>query len=732
MASGNTKTSLKLENDSVTRQLMTVLVFLLTFILTSQIMHLTNNRNDSGVPYSNSEHTYSITDQFEDSSTLFFDDHWIVVPNIHPGALEIHSFKYSYFPTYAHFENVSISSRSGWNDLGPGSIIYNAGEFPTLIRFNGGRGAHAGHYDYCVAYLNKFKFNNNISTAYLSIPDIHGEARVFCNGMYEGELGDTASETKLDFSCGYYSIPIHADQYGYAEVVIVVTCQEGTYAPGILSAPAISLKTTDTKAIVISSVWFAILITLTVFFTLGGFIITRTTAGLHKFGILLIYELAFLTYLTLHERYVITYSVTRTKACYALVVIMAATAYSFVSSLFSDSEFNRKHPFFRWDSLLIIAIGLGLGAVPLIDNTVWSDSRHIAFPYIYTFVLSAIMALKILFFYLKEKASTFGLVASATFLFMFVYMHEDPTTKYNIPFYSMFFAIAISVISVYFFFLYVHQYKVLAKTSERLRYLVKEKTLHISEINRDLYNTNKKLLENEEARKNVLSNVSHDLRTPVTAIRGYAELLSTARKNMKDEQIDNYLTNIIKRSQQMERIVADIVELTRMESNTNEFSFTDVSMAELLDELYMLYEGDLHGTSKKLTLELPEDDFLIVKADPKKISRVFENLISNAINYTYDEALIKVRAWRSDADKPVSEQRIHIEIADNGIGIPKEEIAKVFDRFYRAKNSGQNIKGTGLGLSIVKTIIEHHDADITVESRLGSGTTFHIVMKATF
>ena len=182
----------------------------------------------------------------------------------------------------------------------------------------------------------------------------------------------------------------------------------------------------------------------------------------------------------------------------------------------------------------------------------------------------------------------------------------------------------------------------------------------------------------------------------------------------------------------MERIVADIVELTRMESNSNEFSFTDVSMAELLDELYMLYEGDLHGTSKRLTLDLPEDDFLIVKADPKKISRVFENLISNAINYTYDEALIKVRAWRSDADKPVSEQRIHIEISDNGIGIPEEEIAKVFDRFYRAKNSGQNIKGTGLGLSIVKTIIEHHDADISVESRLGSGTTFHIVMKATY
>lgn len=728
MAAPGKKTQLKLENDSVTKQLMTVLVFMLTFILVSQLMHIFNNRNDSGVPYNNSQHMYTIGDRFDDSSTLFFADNWVVVPNIHPGALKIHSFKYSYFPTYVHYENVSISSRDGWDDLGPNATIYNAGNPPTLIRFYGDKDKYVN----CVAYLNKFNVGTNISTAYLSIPDVHGEAQVFCNGVYEGTIGDTSSETKLDFSCGYNSIPIHADSYGYAEVVICITCDDGTFAPGILSAPAITLKTTDTKAIVVSSVWFAILITLTIFFTLGGLIITRTIEGMHKFFILLVYELAFLSYLTLHERYVITYSVTRTKACYALTIIMAATAYTFVSSIFSNSEFNKRHRFFKYDSILVCLLGVSLGAVPLLDPSVWSDFRHISIPYIYTFVFAALMILKILFFYIKEKRATLGLIAAATFLFMFVYMHEDPTTKYNIPFYSVFFAIAITVISVYFFFLYVHQYKVLAQTSDRLRYLVKEKTIHISEINRDLYNTNKKLLENEEARKNVLSNVSHDLRTPVTAIRGYAELLSTARKNMKDEQIDNYLTNIIKRSQQMERIVADIVELTRMESNSNEFSFTDVSMAELLDELYMLYEGDLHGTSKRLTLDLPEDDLLIVKADPKKISRVFENLISNAINYTYDEALIKVRAWRSDADKPVSDQRVHIEISDNGIGIPEEEIAKVFDRFYRAKNSGQNIKGTGLGLSIVKTIIEHHDADISVESRLGSGTTFHIVMKASF
>ena len=201
---------------------------------------------------------------------------------------------------------------------------------------------------------------------------------------------------------------------------------------------------------------------------------------------------------------------------------------------------------------------------------------------------------------------------------------------------------------------------------------------------------------------------------------------------MKPEQRDMYLNNILKRSYQMEQIVSDIVELTRMESNANEFSFMELSIAELLDELVMMYEADMRNTGKKIELEIPEDDNLIVKADPRKFTRVIENLVSNAVNYSNEEALIRIKAWRSNADLPMSEQRIHITVSDNGIGIPEDALPHIFDRFYRAGNSGQNIKGTGLGLSIVKTIIDHHDAEISVESTLGEGTTFHIVMRATY
>ncbi len=245
-----------------------------------------------------------------------------------------------------------------------------------------------------------------------------------------------------------------------------------------------------------------------------------------------------------------------------------------------------------------------------------------------------------------------------------------------------------------------------------------------------LFENNKKLVEGELARKNVLSNVSHDLRTPITAIRGYAELLLSSGKDMPDAQIISYLTNIVKRSEQMERIVSDIIELTRMEANNAEFQFTNISMSEMLDELVTMYSLDLEESTKHIELEIPNDDLLIVKADPKKISRVFENLISNAINYTEGEARIAVRAWRSNGNMALSEQQVHISVSDNGIGIPAEEVGKIFDRFYRAKNSGINIKGTGLGLAIVKLICDRHNAKIMVTSEIGKGTTFEIIMPA--
>ena len=239
-------------------------------------------------------------------------------------------------------------------------------------------------------------------------------------------------------------------------------------------------------------------------------------------------------------------------------------------------------------------------------------------------------------------------------------------------------------------------------------------------------------MQGEQARKNVMSNVSHDLRTPITAIRGYAELMLSSGDRLSPAQREGYLTNIVRRSEQMERIVSDIMELTRMEASNAEFNFSDISLCEMLDEVTMMYSMDLEGTKKHITLDIPEDDALMIKGDPRKISRVFENLVSNAINYTGEEALIAIKAWRTGADLPIDKQNIHVTVSDNGIGIPEDSISRIFDRFYRAKNSGINIKGTGLGLAIVKLICDKHEAKITVTSKIGVGTTFEVVFNATY
>lgn len=383
----------------------------------------------------------------------------------------------------------------------------------------------------------------------------------------------------------------------------------------------------------------------------------------------------------------------------------------------------KAHPKYFYIIYSVIAVLVVIAA--FIPAGVYFKDMYLRYAgQIFGIISMAISLIAIILLFKGTNRGVFAIVESITLLFFFVLLNSNYIKILNIPLYSIVFVLAFLVALYYFLSEYVKQNAKLKEISNQLEYRVREKTLHISEINRDLYNTNKKLLENEEARRNVLSNVSHDLRTPITAIRGYAELLLGSGDKLQTAQRELYLNNIVKRSKQMENIVSDIVELTRMESNTNEFKFIEMSIAELLDELVMLYDGDLRGTKKELKLNLPEDDLLITRADPKKISRVFENLISNAINYSYDIATIEVSAWRTPEDR-----KIHIEVKDNGIGIPEESLPLIFDRFYRAKNSGQNIKGTGLGLSIVKLIVDHHEADISVESTLGTGTTFHITLK---
>lgn len=705
-----------------TPALLFMFFFTVLFLIISLSAEQLDNYSLQSIPTKNGLKTIYHQPDVEDINVLF-DDGWYFFPDMTAEQFDMTGNNFIDLMKLPHAENVSISSEYGWNDLGPHHTWVNTDEIKLE--------ATNSNYKKNAMYLMRVSLSPNTDTLYLHLDDIHGIGMLYCNGKPVGQIG-TDEIIGIDVSHGSITYPVNSNPNTIIDIEIFVQSDARIKNPGITANPSLTSSNDEDIYLVANSIWFSFQLFIFVVCIIGGIILVRTFVNKRKFIVVLLLETLYTIFSAIDNNFLVLNSILRAIICQVLLVTLIVLSYFFISYLFYDKELSEKHKLLKIDYIAVALIGIAILLTEFLN-------RHLAttvYPTVSALTLMMLTVIigiiKIVFLYSNNKNSGIALIFISAYMFSFIYMINCKTTLWGIKIYTIYYVILFLVILVSFSNAYVKQVNELSSMSSRLQFLLKEKTQHISEINKDLYNTNKKLLENEEARKNVLSNVSHDLRTPITAIRGYAELLQSAGQNMKPEQVNNYLGNIIKRSTQMERIVSDIVELTRMESNTNEFQFADVSMAELLDELYMMYDGDVRGTEKKLQIDLPETDLLMVKADPKKISRVFENLISNAINYTYDAALIKIKAWREGNELPVAQQTIHVTISDNGIGIPQEEIDNIFDRFYRAKNSGKNIKGTGLGLSIVKTIIDHHDASITVKSTLGSGTEFHIVMKATY
>ena len=517
--------------------------------------------------------------------------------------------------------------------------------------------------------------------------------------------------------------------------MIVIACEPKVQNPGLLSEPIIETRTANDIRTALTAGHFAIV---TVLFLIaigvGSNIILGATKNKRLFIAFFSSFVSILLYYLTDCRFISVDSHIRADLRFVLLIIASTASFIENTQFFVGTKTQKKYTLIRKAHHGVIALGLTEIIAYFICDWFFGLLSP-EFVALLVALLSVTLAIFIdLFFYNKEnqRILLWALMFSLMFLILYLSILMDSMIVYTIPTYSTIFVVFTVIAELSLVSSYISQQKEIQRSAAILKRQVREKTVFISEINRDLVLTNKRLMEGESARKNVLSNVSHDLRTPITAIRGYAELMISAQDNLSLEQRNSYLSNIVRRSEQMERIVADIMELTRMESSDSDFHFTSVSISEMLDELIVMYSMDLEDTEKHLSLDLPPMDSLIVKADPAKLSRVFENLISNAINYTEAKANIVVKAWRTGDMSHISTQKIHITVEDNGIGIPEQSIPRIFDRFYRANNSGINIKGTGLGLAIVKLICDKHDAEIKVTSKLGEGTTFEIIMAASY
>jgi signal transduction histidine kinase len=233
---------------------------------------------------------------------------------------------------------------------------------------------------------------------------------------------------------------------------------------------------------------------------------------------------------------------------------------------------------------------------------------------------------------------------------------------------------------------------------------------------------NDRLRELDRLKDQFVASVSHDLRTPLTSIAGYVELLSEEADSLDEEQ-QSFLRVVSRNADRLMTLVDDLLFVARLRAGGVELSSCDhVDLARIAEECVESALPRADGEGIELGLEAETRP--VVRGDRRRLAQVVDNLVTNAIKFTTDGGRVQLRVGDENG-------RATIKVADSGIGIPAEEIARLFDPFYRASTAvDRQIPGTGLGLHIVEAIVEAHGGRITVNSAEGVGTTFRVELPA--
>ena len=231
------------------------------------------------------------------------------------------------------------------------------------------------------------------------------------------------------------------------------------------------------------------------------------------------------------------------------------------------------------------------------------------------------------------------------------------------------------------------------------------------------------LKKTDQLRRELVSNVSHDLRTPLATMHGYVETLLIKNDDISAETRLEYLEIARTHTRRLEKLIGDLFELSKLDSASIHPNLEAFSLAELLHDTVHEFGLDAEKRNVDLTIETPGDPGT-VHADIGLVQRVLENLIRNALKFTPDGGSISISLDK----KPGA---VAVAIEDTGCGIAEEDLGLVFDRFYRAGNAGaESSESAGLGLAIVRKILELHGSRISVSSQLGSGTRFEFDLPA--
>ena len=248
----------------------------------------------------------------------------------------------------------------------------------------------------------------------------------------------------------------------------------------------------------------------------------------------------------------------------------------------------------------------------------------------------------------------------------------------------------------------------------------KSNILELNELSKTLNYARVELDKTEELRRDLMANVSHDLKTPLTMIKAYAEMCMDLHKKNKEKQKED-INIIISETDRLTLLVQDILDLSKMQSNIEKLNIEEFDLIKLCQKIldkYKLYQE----TENYKFIFNHNIDTILINADKKKIEQVLYNLINNAINYTGEDNTVTINI-NKEKDK------VKVEIIDTGKGIKQEDIPYIWDRYYKNKKKHKrNLIGTGLGLSIVKNILEQHKYEYGINSKEKQKTIFYFII----
>ena len=234
----------------------------------------------------------------------------------------------------------------------------------------------------------------------------------------------------------------------------------------------------------------------------------------------------------------------------------------------------------------------------------------------------------------------------------------------------------------------------------------------ITQLNDTMNHTTRKLKEVDQMRRDLIANVSHDLRTPLTMISGYGEMM----RDLPGENTPENVQVIIDEAHRLSNLVNDLLDLSKLQENKIELHIQDFDLTQLIQTVLYRYEKFM--TQDGFDIQFQPAESVRVNADPDRLGQVLYNFINNAINYSLDDKRIVIRQC-------VNGNRVRVEVEDHGEGISEDKLNYIWDRYYKVdKTHKRSSAGSGIGLAIVREILELHHAQYGVRSEVGQGSVF--------